>query len=78
MYREYKYKVEFSRHAAVKQKVTDITWQELVDVIAKNSLHQVKAIRFHHVGSPNGTAQIDGGTMFTLWKQVQSQMAKTA
>jgi hypothetical protein len=77
MFRDYRYKVEFSRHAVVKQKVTDISWQELVNVIAKNSLHQVKAIRFHHVGSPNGTAHLDGGTMLTLWKQVQSQIAKT-
>jgi hypothetical protein len=77
MFGDYKYKVEFSKHAVVKQKVTDITWQELINVIANNSLHQVKAIRFHHVGSPDGTAHIDGGTMLTLWKQVQSQMAKS-
>jgi hypothetical protein len=77
MFRDYKYKVEFRKHAVVKQKVTDITWQELVNVIANNSLHQVKAIRFHHVGSPDGTAHIDGVTMLTLWKQVQLQKANT-
>jgi hypothetical protein len=77
MYRDYNYTVELSKHAVVKQKVTGISWRELVKVISENSLHQVKAIRFHHLGSPNGQAHIDGGTMLTLWKQVQSQIAKT-
>ncbi len=76
MHRDYKYKVEFSKNAVVKQKVTDITWQELVNVIAKNSLHQVKAIRFHHVGSPNGTAHIDGGLILILWQQVKKEFEK--
>ncbi len=76
MFKDYKYKVEFSRHALVKQKVTDITWEQLIDVVSKNNLHQIKVVRFHHVGSPSGTGQIDGATMLELWKQAENK--KTA
>ena len=77
MFREYKYKVELSRHAAKKQKVTDISWEQLIEVISNNQLNQVKVIRFHHNGSPNGTAIIDGGSMLELWKQVDKKKGKS-
>jgi hypothetical protein len=73
MFKVYKYKVNFSRHTLIKQKVTGINWEQLIDVLAKNSLYQVKNIEFHHPGCPNGTAQIDGGTMLTLWKEVEKK-----
>jgi hypothetical protein len=36
-------------------------------------MDQIEAVRFHHVDSPQGTAQIDGITMLELWKEVEKR-----
>ena len=56
-----------------KDKVTGISWEELVKVIADNGIEIVEAIRLHNVGQKGGTAKIDRTDLFNLWKHVERE-----
>jgi hypothetical protein len=60
-----------------KDKVTGISWTELVKVIADNGIGIAKNIRHHSVGQEGGTAQIDRKEMFALWRQVEETRQRT-
>lgn len=67
-----KYKIEVpSNQKLPVQKVTGISWDDLVEVIAKNDIFVAKIIRLHNVGVPKGTEHISGKEMLELWKAVE-------
>ena len=68
---KYKIEVPSSRPFLPKETVTGITWNELVEVIAKNGIFVAKKIRLHNVGVPKGSEHISGKEMLELWKAVE-------
>ncbi|MGO9586902.1 MAG: hypothetical protein ACLP2Y_11970 [Limisphaerales bacterium] len=68
------YKIEVIKNIPLPiEKVTGISWDDLVEVIAKNGIGIAKNIRFHNVGQPHGTDHITGAEMLSLWKTVESK-----
>lgn len=66
-----KYKIEVPpKKPQPKQKVTGISWDEMVEVIAENGIGITKKIRLHNVGVSKGTELIKGPEMLALWKAV--------
>jgi hypothetical protein len=61
--KEYKYTVEFNDKATGN---TGIGWQKLIKLIYDKGIDQVKTIRFHHPGCPNGKSRIDGDVAIQL------------
>jgi hypothetical protein len=56
-----------------EDKVTGISWEALVKVIADNGIEIAEEIRLHNVGQKRGTSKIDRAELFRLWKQVEGK-----
>ena len=54
-----------------EDKVTDITWDALVKVIADAGVSIADQIRLHNVGQKGGTRMLNRNELFSLWKQVE-------
>ena len=73
-----KYKIEVKWYETKKKvlplpidKVTNISWNQLVKVLAENSVEMAEQIRLHNVGQPNGTRMLNRNEIFSLWKAVE-------
>ncbi len=69
-----KYYVERSTRDSLKgEKVTDLNWESLINLIAKNGIFAVDKVRYHNIGQRCGTEQIEGQRMLQLWKDVKKK-----
>lgn len=68
-----KYKVEY-KHPLPREILSDLSWESLVDTIARNGISRVKKVRLNNVGVPTGTTQINGTKMLSLWKAVERKI----
>jgi hypothetical protein len=57
-------------------KVTGISWEALVKVIADNGIEIVDEIRLHNVGQKGGTSKMGREELFRLWKCVEASRPK--
>jgi hypothetical protein len=57
-------------------KITGISWAQLVKVIAENGIKIAKEIRLHNVEQKGGTDQISRYELFQLWKEVERKRDK--
>ena len=68
--KKYKYTVQFRKHSRADKPTSNISWEDLVNIVHERGPLGIKAIRFHHPGSPNGTEHLDGGEILFLWQAV--------
>ena len=57
-----------------EQKLTGLNWDQLVEIIFKNTVWIAKRIRYDNVGVSKGTEQISGSDMLRLWKEVERKI----
>ena len=77
-----KFKIEVKKHEWLDGKKTiirlpgpnstNITWEQLVKIIAERGMRIVDKIRLHNKGQKGGTNQLDRAQLFTLWKHVEA------
>jgi hypothetical protein len=59
-----------------EDKVTGITWNDLVKIIAEKGVAIAEKIRLHNHGQSGGTRMINRNELFLLWKDVEAYRRK--
>jgi hypothetical protein len=60
-----------------EEKVTGISWSDLVKIISESGVEIVDQIRLHNIGEEGGTNMLTRNELFELWRDVEKYRCKT-